>query len=397
MKISIGELIVVIFFLSFIFLFSIWSVVKGDETNSVIENRKLDQRPDATLNNVLSGEYFKRFESYYNDQFPLRSEWIETKNTFEKTVFQQNLINSTFVHDDGYLIPTLVTNENNLKPENIAERINSFASNIKNKDVDIFFALAPNKTTMMEHKLPDYISSEANKLSDQLIKELLNIGKIKTVDLRDAIKPHLVEKNLYFYTDHHWKPKAAFYGYRTIISKIQESNDILNPLSINDFSWEESNVKFLGSDARNTTESYVKYPDTVTIAKPKFEEKKLEICYRGNCNRSFYDYRYLELPDKYTNRYKVYFSGDVPEGIIRNPNVSNDHKLLILKDSYANTMIQFLARNYSETRILDMRHYDKKSVYQYIEDNNITEVLFLHNINSLVTTPSLTNFNNTSK
>lgn len=392
MKTSIGQLVIVVLFLSFIFIFGAWSVFKSDDKVSVIENRNLDQRPDATLNNVVSGEYFKRFESYYNDQFPMRSTWIEAKNSIEKTVFRQDVIKSTYVSDDGYLIPTLVSTDQSMSAETISKRVDHFASSIKSENVDVYFALVPNKTTMMEYKLPKYVYSEANDQTDQLIKELSRQKDIIPLDLRNAIKPHLDEGNIYFYTDHHWKPKGAYYAYNSIINKIKEKNDITGPISQKKFTWEESDAKFLGSDARNTTVSYVKQPDTLTIVKPKFKSKELEICYRGGCDRSFYDYRYLELHDKYTNRYKVYFSGDVPEGIIRNPNISNKHKLLILKDSYANTMIQFLARNYSETRILDLRHYDKKSVNQYIKDNNITEVLFIHNINSLITTPSLTDF-----
>ncbi|MGY0691299.1 DHHW family protein [Virgibacillus sp. FSP13] len=390
MKTSLGDKIVVVIFLAFIFSFGIWSLVKPDDKMSVVENRNLDQRPDATSSNLLSGEYFKRFQSYYNDQFPLRSQWIEANNKIEKVALQQDVVNSEYISDDGYLIPTLVSSDDTLTPKDIAHRINKFATNVENEDVNIYFSLVPNKTTMMEYKLPDYVFSEANQLSNQLINNLNNVASL---DLRNAIKAHMNEKNLYFYTDHHWKAKAAYYAYQEIVSEIKENNKALSgPIPKDRFIWKESEAKFLGSDARKTTASYVEMPDTVTIARPDFEHENLEVCYRGECDKDLYDFRYLKLQDKYTNRYKVYMSGDFPEGIIRNPNVNNNQRLLILKDSYANPMIQFLSRHFEETRVLDLRHYDKKSVYQYIDENNIDDVLFIHNINSLVTTPSLTNF-----
>ncbi|MEN2767356.1 DHHW family protein [Ornithinibacillus xuwenensis] len=393
MKNSIGEIIVAVLFFAIIISFGAWNLIKPDESTSILENRKLEQRPDFTIESMISGNYFGRFQTYHSDQFPLRSSWIELKSKIERIAFGQNLVKGTYISDDGYLIQTLVTNERSVKPEEIASRINTFASNVKD-DVDIYFSLIPNKTTIMEEKIPDYIVSNANKQSDLLLKELANVKNITALDLRDTIEPHSNEENLYFFTDHHWKPKGAHYAYEYIINRMRENNgDIEEPIPSNKFTWEESEAEFYGSDARRTTASYATRTDTVTIVTPKFEEEDFEICYRGSCDRDFYDLAYLDIPDKYTNRYMIYFSGDVPEGIIRNPNVTNNEKLLILKDSYANPLIQFLSRSFSETRVLDLRHYNSKTVYEYIEDNNITTVLFVHNINSLITTPGLTDIN----
>ncbi|MGM0879406.1 MAG: hypothetical protein ACQEWV_33775, partial [Bacillota bacterium] len=70
---------------------------------------------------------------------------------------------------------------------------------------------------------------------------------------------------------------------------------------------------------RKTTKSFVKHPDTLTIVKPKFKEKSYSICYRNSCGRDFYDMSYLEEDgDLYALRYRVYFSGDVDEGVIKN-------------------------------------------------------------------------------
>ncbi|MFK4998733.1 DHHW family protein [Bacillus sp. N9] len=69
----------------------------------------------------------------------------------------------------------------------------------------------------------------------------------------------------------------------------------------------------------------------------------------------------------YTNRYITYFDGDVPEGIIKNPNVKGNIKVLILKDSYANAMVQFIARSFSETRVMDLRHNKDLDIKDYIE------------------------------
>ncbi|WP_188454963.1 DHHW family protein [Virgibacillus oceani] len=391
MKKKIGDTLVVISFFLVIFVIGIIYFVSPDKAQSELENRKLDQRPDATLQSLLSGDYFKRFGAYYTDQFPARNQMIEYNAVVNKFVLQKDVIQSIYVHDDGYLMDPVVPSDHGLTPKEIAAKINSFGEKLSNEDINVYFALTPNKTTMMEYKLPDYVESYGNDLSDRLMDQIKS--PVKGIDLRGTIKDHMDESNLYFYTDHHWKPKAAHYAYEEIMNQMREDNRSLpQAISHDQFTWEEMGEPFYGSDARKTTKTYAKKADSLTVVRPKFDEKPLEICYRNKCDKSMYDMEELSSKDVYANKYRVYFSGDFSEGIVRNPNVGNDTKLLILKDSYANSMLQFVVRNFSETRILDLRHYDKESIYAYIEEHDIDNVLFIHNINSIVLTPSFVEF-----
>lgn len=60
-------------------------------------------------------------------------------------------------------------------------------------------------------------------------------------------------------------------------------------------------------------------------------------------------------------------------------NVENKKHLLLLKDSYANCMIEFLLPYYSEITIIDPRYYDDMNAL--MKDKQINEVLFLYNAN----------------
>lgn len=394
-KFNYGDLALVLLFLVLIFAYGIWSFILPDKDSSKLENRSLALRPDATIQSVLFNKYFKRYETYFNDQFPARNFWIEANADIDKYLFHKTVIRDIYVSPDGYMIDP-VNPKNGMSTELIANKINQFTKKVEQKNTDVYFALVPDKATIMEDKLPKYFPGVANKLSDKVMSYFSK--KTDAMDLRQTIKQHMDEKNMYFYTDHHWKPKAAYYAYENIINTMaQRHPQIGKPVPKSAFTWEEYPKPFLGSLARKTTKSYVSKADTVTIVQPKFKEKKYSICYRGKCGRGFYNFDILKSPDIYANRYVTYFDGDVPEGVVKNPNNNNGLKLLILKDSYANAMIQFLARNFSETRVLDLRHYNKMSVYKYINDNNIDCVLFVHNINSLVLTPAFLNFNHPGK
>lgn len=68
--------------------------------------------------------------------------------------------------------------------------------------------------------------------------------------------------------------------------------------------------------------------------------------------------------------------------IIENSKAKEDKEILILKDSYANIFLPFLANHYSKIHILDLRYYNV-SVSEYCMENHIDQILFLYNILTL--------------
>lgn len=388
---SISKYLVSVLFLMTIFGFGIWSLLDNDDEKSEMEGRTLQQKPVFNIEELLSGEYFSSYEDYYSDQFPLRTNWIETNLYTTNKLFGMKVYKEVFITNGDYLVSVVNPVDAEQSIVDVSKKIDHLAYDLKRENVPLYFALVPNKSTMMENCLPDYIESKPNELTDKLVGEISS--DIIVLDLRSAIQQHLGESNMYFYTDHHWKPKAAFYAYAEIINRMNiDVSELGKPSDISDYTWVESNVSFYGSEARKVGRYNVSSPDTVTIVEKKQKEKPLKIRYKGTNNQPLFDENFLTNDEIYTNRYKYYFSGDVPEGIIRNPNIKNGCKLLIIKDSYANAMIPFFPTNFEEVRIMDRRHYDQVSVREYVKENDIDIVLLVHNINSLLTTPSLTQY-----
>ena len=58
--------------------------------------------------------------------------------------------------------------------------------------------------------------------------------------------------------------------------------------------------------------------------------------------------------------------------------VGNGRKLLVLKESYGNAIIPLLADHFSEIHAIDPRSYSASTIPQYIEENGITDVLFIN-------------------
>jgi hypothetical protein len=385
------DLFIVAVFFGVIFFFASAAFLADDRVSSQMEGRNLAVKPVKDPKNMISGEYFKKYETYFSDQFPLRDRWIEGNAYIDRKLLAKNLIRGIYINNDGYMITPINPPNSESSIKNINTKINDFSAELKKENVKTYFALVPNKSTMMEKQLPDYVESHANELTDQLLTGFSD--DVNSIDFRQEMAERLTnEDNLYFYNDHHWKPKAAFYAYERVIHEMSKDlPELDDPVDKNYFEWQEHPSPFYGSEARKTTEVNVEKTDTITVVKAKNESEPLTVCYGGSCDKSLYDLRVLEAKDKYTNRYVTYMSGDVPEGIIKNPNVTNDLKVLVLKDSYANPMIQFISRSFEETRLLDLRKHKNLDVKKYVLENDIDAVLFVHNINSIVVTPAFLN------
>ena len=65
-----------------------------------------------------------------------------------------------------------------------------------------------------------------------------------------------------------------------------------------------------------------------------------------------------------------------------------DRNLLLFKDSYANAFVQFLLPYYRNIVIIDPRYYSD-DCEKLIEERDITDVLFLYNMNTFALDNSL--------
>lgn len=391
-KANVQSLSLISVFLITIFGFFLFTFVTPSKSQSLLENRKLAQRPDLNSENLLTGEYSKRFEQYYNDQFPMRDSFIETNAIINKNFFRQNIIDDVYVADDGYLL-SQIAEVTPADVKKMASGINELAANLAKKNIPVYTALMPNKSTMMENKFPDYFPSYGQKNMNLLYKELDKTAH--PIDSRASLDKHMNEDYMFFYSDHHWQSKAAFYAYQEVMSEIIKNDQMDEKVhQYNDYSWDLKGKPFYGSDARKTTSANAKKTDTILVAQLKETHQPFIMKWGDRSRNSLYNMDFLTMEDPYTNRYQAYIGGDYAQITITNPNKTSGRKVLVIKDSYANAFIQFLVPHYKETHVLDLRHYNKMPVEKYVEKNNIDQIVLIYNINSIFVTPALTNFKN---
>ena len=346
----------------FLGLIGIMHITMPDRTFSESENRVLEQRPQFSIKNLLSGKYTERFEKYISDQFPGRDLWIGIKSDAERAIGKKEN-NGVILGKDGYLFQKFDTpNKDDMEAK--LESLNSLASSLKN--IDSYFMLVPNSIKILEEKLPAHIPIEDQKRYIDRIQNSI-VNEINFVDVYEALYAKK-DEYIFYKTDHHWTSHGAYYAYRTLAQAMG-----FTPLDLGDFDIITVTDSFYGTLYSKSGFRRIE-PDSIEIYIPKTPgEYTVEYVEEGITNDSLYNMDNLKKKDKYT----IFLDGNHPEVRITTSAGSN-RKLLMIKDSYAHSIVPFLACHFDEIYMIDPRYYsgDIKAIAL---ENSITDILVLYN------------------
>ena len=76
--------------------------------------------------------------------------------------------------------------------------------------------------------------------------------------------------------------------------------------------------------------------------------------------------------------YITFIYGDSSLFIEYNDTNKNGKKIAVVKESYGNAFVPYLTNNYEEVHIIDFRYFTQ-NIKEYMQENGITEILFLNN------------------
>ena len=170
----------ILFFGVFIFLV-VGNVFHKDKTFSETENRMLAERPELSVDGLLSGRFESDYETYINDQFVFREAWVYLKGLAD-TVSGKQESNGVFRGSDGYLIENFVSPD----AENV-EKIQKALGAFKEKFPDLkqYFLLAPTAVNIMEKNLPVGAPvADQDLWMDQVYDSVTENGFVP-IDIRD--------------------------------------------------------------------------------------------------------------------------------------------------------------------------------------------------------------------
>ena len=350
------------------------SIILPDTGFSEKENRVLASRPALKLDQIISGGYEKQFETYENDQFPLRDMWITLKATTDRLMGKVEE-NGVYLGKNGYLMEAFNA-PSQTQYDATVNAMTSFAQ--EHSDLKQYALIAPNSVNILKSNLPAFAPADDQNPWIDNLKDSLTSAGVTFIDIRDTFTDHKAE-DLYYHTDHHWTTLGAYYAYLQAAAAmgIDTSSDSYDKAPVSQTfkgtlsaksgfrSGETDEIDVFLPNGDNALSSVVNYVD---------EQKK---------SASFYDTSKLNTRDKYA----LFFGGNHAQIKISTPTESNN-TLLVLKDSYANSFIPFLAQHYRKIIMIDPRYY-YGDLEQLLQVENVQEVLYLYNANTFFADTSL--------
>ena len=367
-------------FCAFIGVFLVANAVSPDRTFSEVENRNLEQLPAVDFGtpeklfrdgNFFNGQFMRDFETYTTDQFIGRDAWVDLKARTERALGKKENNNVYFADND-----TLITRFDQPAADRVTENLNYVNKFVENVDIPVVFSLIPTQACIWADRLPE---GAPNASQTDLMTQAQ--GAVTGATWADVYTPLMEHKDedIFYRTDHHWTSLGAYYGYTGLASALGYT-----PVPLTDYTPTVCSTEFYGTVFSSSGVRWVK-PDTITTSVPNDGITVVSHTYDNSGNpveeqRALYVESFLSVKDKYS----MFLGGNQSLGVVTNTNNPDGPKLLIIRDSYADSLVPFLTAHYSEIHLIDPRYYHL-SVKDYVEQNGIDQALVLYSVPNFVT------------
>ena len=332
-------------------------------TYSPVEKRELQTRPEISITKVLDGRFQKKYESYLRDQFPGRDHWVSFQTDME-LFMGKNEIHNVYIGKNHYLLEHYTEKE--FDPQQISKNLQAlekFVGKAK-QNADVHVMMVPTKSWILREKLPAF----APHYKEQRFYDALQ-QKLEKEDVLISVEPVLdahKEEEIYYRTDHHWTTLGAWYAYEQYTKAVG-----------GDLQRAQGKKKFrcISKDFYGTTYAKINYArqaDKIEIYEP---EDKLRVVYNmgEKKTKTLYDFSFLKTADQYS-----VFTGGNQAVLEITGGIKNGKTLLLIKDSFANSILPFLAEDYEKHVVVDLRQLNV-SGDRLLEMFSPTDILILYN------------------
>ena len=332
-------------------------------TYSPVEKRELQTRPEISITKVLDGRFQKKYESYLRDQFPGRDHWVSFQTDME-LFMGKNEIHNVYIGKNHYLLEHYTEKE--FDPQQISKNLQAlekFVGKTK-QNADVHVMMVPTKSWILREKLPAF----APHYKEQRFYDALQ-QKLEKEDVLISVEPVLdahKEEEIYYRTDHHWTTLGAWYAYEQYTKAVG-----------GDLQREQGKKKFrcISKDFYGTTYAKINYArqaDKIEIYEPA---DKLRVVYNmgEKKTKTLYDFSFLKTADQYS-----VFTGGNQAVLEITGGIKNGKTLLLIKDSFANSILPFLAEDYEKLVVVDLRQLNV-SGDRLLEMFSPTDILILYN------------------
>ena len=396
MKIS--STLTIFVFLVIIIPLTVGLLFKPADAYSEDEQRNLQQLPNLTADTLLDGSFGSDMNTYMNDQFPLRDLFVGIKSKAEMLSLKREN-NGVLSGSDGQLAVRLfAANDGNAHPLTYtAPEVDYYYKAVVSSACDSlkslserFAALGKPFSALLPPRTVD-VASAAFAYPDEYNAALRayisdSLTDVNYVDMTDMLRQKYdAGEYVYYKTDHHWTSLGAYYAYAEVMRSYSDT-----PYALDAFTRTQVSDSFLGT-------TYAKggfkdaSPDTVEFfglaAQPA---DSFSVERPGDKKLPSLDSLYWNDALSAKNKYTAFLGGTSPYIRVTADSDKSREKLLVLGDSYALSLIPFLALHYD---VEFVRLGDWGDVFAAYGAPECDRVLVVWNLENLVTTTDLSRTN----
>ena len=358
------------------------STILPDREMSETENRYLQQAPTLSLGNITNGTFMSQAEDYTADQIVGRDFWVALKAWCERMSGKQENNGVYFGKEDTLLNRVSEPSWEDTPARGdtpfqagLSTRLDYVDALVGNVSVPVYFGLIPSSSTVWADRLPAGAPT-ADELS--WIEQMYFATGASTIDLAGALLAHEGE-GIYYrtYPDRH--SLGPFYGANAIFEALG-----LEPLDLSDYDKTTVTDQFYGTIYSTSGVRWVR-PDSIDTYIPADGVHVTSWFGAQPSEGSLYVDHYLSVKDKYS-----YFLGgqQQPLCVIESDKAPNGPKVLIIRDSYSDSLAPFLTERFSEVHLFDPRN-NLTSVKDYVAQNDIDSVIVLYSFQNFATDQNL--------
>ncbi|MCQ2507987.1 MAG: DHHW family protein [Dorea sp.] len=368
------RLVSILFVVAFA-LIMIANLVIPDRVHAGKEYRDLAQKPKLSGQALIDGTYMDDFESYLTDQFNGHNKLTRLRARVSLLLGIRKT-NGVYKGKHGYLLEEIKP----IDEEQMQQTVTAMQEFERNyPTVPMYVALVPNAASILKDQLPSHVRVlDQNAQFDEIYGMLAS--DFKTIDLFETMLAHRDEA-VYYHTDEHWTSLGTYYAYNTLLDQLDLNQDLA--IAYNTYAVSND---FTGSMAGLSGYERT-YRDNIYIYNASNDGSAIKVVVDASDVEedvaTLYDNQKLDTE----NQYRLFLGGDHPFVSIRTDADSSD-KLLLVKNSFANSLVPFLTPFYREIVMVDPDYYTE-NLNNLMKEYKFNKVLFLFDGNSFVENTTL--------
>ena len=295
----------------------------------------------AIAEDVVRGRFSANTDSFLEDHFPGRTFFIAL-NSYYLRLSGRNADQSVVWGKNGRLIDEpLVPDETKLS-ENAA-KLEEFASE---NGLESAWVFIPSAAIVCEDDLPllhldcpDY----------EMIASLAEQSTAFVPDVAAIFKSQAEPGDMLYHTDHHWTMEGAYAVYSYLCSDLGVAPTPKEAFTVEDY-------EFYGSFYREAG-LWLTRPDRLEVWRnPALDNAAVTVGWGESAVTHTGVYDPEKLKEGETDKYAAYVYSNNGVTVIENPEAEGG-SILIVKDSFGNSIAPLLATNYSTVVMIDTRYY----------------------------------------